>query len=94
MKKNLLRCGTVLHIDLTNEKFGNIVVDIAGVELRRLLEEFYSSLPDGEKKRIEKHIIPVLTLIQKRIDKFEVDISPVANIQNLKERNNYILPEE
>ncbi|MDK2955375.1 MAG: hypothetical protein PWQ57_871 [Desulfovibrionales bacterium] len=91
-KKVLTNCGTVMSCDMRqDERFAIIRVDIAGPEIRRILEAFFESLPPSQKDSIKKEYSKIATAISNRYGKFEVDIQPVFNKEVLEESGDLVL---
>ena len=86
MKKyELNNFGTVVSLDLTgHEDFGQIVVELAGGEIGRLIDILYENIPD--KTELDKKCKASLTsrLLVGKI-KMEIYITPVLNKSLLKE---------
>lgn len=82
-------CGTVISLDLTEDKdFGRVVVELVPDQIDRIIDCLYENLPDktaADKKCRE--------FLHNRLfpDKMnvEVNIIPVLNKKNLKIRNMY-----
>lgn len=91
MKKVLDKCGTVVFLDMRKDNdFADIKVDMAGPEMRRLLEAFFESLPPSLQAKHQKAYDSMASVIHARYGKFELDIKPVMNKKVLREANDLI----